>query len=366
MRRLRPGAARAHGGAGRAVRPGLLLLLLLHPDRARQREGQRGGGAGALPAGAGRAGGRAGEQRRLPPEAGGGAGPPRARHRPGAASGGGGAGRRCRDGARLLHRGARRGAGGGRAAGLAPLRIQRARPCGRHPGFRARHRPPAPSGRHRHHRGALPARPGRPPRIRHHLPRAPLLLLGDGAARAVPAPGPAPERRGAHPHPRRLAPHLRPEAGRAERAPARHAGRGAGERARPAGGLPRLRGERRVGRAGAAGPPPRPPGRGQARRRLRRRGQGHDPAQLLPDRRGRPPLDRRQEPAQARAARAGDEGADRGHRPHRGRPAGLPADPALEPPRGDHAAAGRLRPARRALHHPDPAAADRGRREEEP
>ena len=208
-----------------------------------------------------------------------------------------------RDDPRLLHRGARRRAGGRGAAGVAALRQQRAGARRRHAGLRARHPPPAPAGRHRHHRGALPARPDRPPRIRHDLPRAPLLLLGHGAARAVRPPGAAPERRGAHPHPRRLAAASSCRSGtRRASACSRCCGRSAraGSTGRTPSG-PSRRASRRSGEE--LREPARPAqGRGQARRGLRRGGEGHDPAQPFPHRRREPALDRRQEPAQARPA----------------------------------------------------------------
>ena len=83
-------------------------------------------------------------------------------------------------------------------------------------GFVAGHRDPARGRRRRGDRGAVREGHARPLRVRHDLPRAPLLLLAHRARRAVRAPWPRGRRRRADPDPRRLA----------ARCSSQHAGRG--------------------------------------------------------------------------------------------------------------------------------------------
>ena len=97
---------------------------------------------------------------------------------------------RRRDAACILHRGTGRGTREFGPPGRHPARQQRAGPRRRHQRLRGGHRDGAEGRWRRGDRVPVRARPRRPLRVRHDLPPAPVLLLGDGARRAVPAARP--------------------------------------------------------------------------------------------------------------------------------------------------------------------------------
>ena len=101
---------------------------------------------------------------------------------------------------------AARRAAAGRGPARRAAREQRARPRSRRERRRRRDRHDPRRRRRRGHRDPVRARPGRRARVRHDLPRAPVLLLGDGARCAVRSPRPVPQPRSTAPDPRWIAP----------------------------------------------------------------------------------------------------------------------------------------------------------------
>ena len=179
----------------------------------------------------GQPGGRAGEQRRLSAAAFSAAGRARARHRARRQRGQGRARQGHPDPGRVLRRRARRGAARGGPPRRPDRRQQRARPGARPQRLRRRHGAPARARGRDHARVPAPRAADRREPVRHHLPRALLVLLADrDRAPGRPPRAQADRRRGAD-HPRRLAARLSGARRRRHGGPRRERGRAARARA---------------------------------------------------------------------------------------------------------------------------------------
>src|SRR6266487_19887 len=303
-------------------------------------------------------GGRAGQQRRLPAQAPGPPRHPRTRRRAGPQRRRGGDRRGCAHHHRVLRARAGQAAGGRGPARRPAGRQQRAGAGPRPQRLRGRDAGPAGAARGRHGRVPASCPPVRGQPVRHHLPRALLVLLAAGGRARLRRARAGRLRRGGAAHPRGIAAGVpAPRRGRLQ-AGAAVGGRRRGPRGRrglrAAGALPFVRSEGRGDQAQAAQLPHRGQGPRPADGWLRRSGQGQHPAELLrhPHRPAR--LHGRPQSLQAGALPARHARAR--PRPLADRPdqARLRPDPAVEPEGRGRRAARRGALLGRPFRGPDP------------
>src|SRR6266571_1210096 len=247
--------------------------------------------------------------------------------------------------------------------GLGPARRpagrqQRARPGPRPQRLRGRDAAPARALRGRH--GGVPASGaavrGQP--VRHHLPRALLVLLAAGRRARLRRSRPGRLRRGGAAHPRGVAAAVPAAPGRRLQAGTPAGGRRGGPRGRgglrPAGAPPVVRAAGRGHQAQAAQLPDPGQGPWPAHSRLRRARQGQHPAELLRHPLGPARLHGRPQSLQAGALPAGHARAHPRPVADRQDPARLRPRPAVEPAGRGHDPARRGALLGRTLRGPDP------------